>query len=147
MLAPTPQKVCSSTEWPGHLQRQVTVADKEGDLALFEITESRKDAEVSLIKALRRMGINAPKHFDPKIDKNFQNWLEQTEFNLSAIKCPDKEKTRTLLLILHVNSFEASKNLAIKSDTEYSVAKPKLKDYLAITKTKEKLCKKLDLRF
>ena len=81
------------------------------------------------------MDIMAPKHFDPKRDKIFETWLERTEFHLSAIKWPE-DKTTSLLLLLDVNSFEASKHLEIKSDTEYSVAKQKLKDYFAITKTK-----------
>ena len=122
---------------PGHAQRQVTVADEEGDLALSEISESREEADDSLIKALRRMGIKAPKNFDPKRDKHFETWLELTEFHLSAIKCPEEDKTTSLYLLLDVNLFEASKQLGIKSYTEYSVAKRKLKDYFAITETKE----------
>ena len=50
-------------------------------------------------------------------------------------------------LFVDVNSFEASKHLRIKSDTEYSVAKQKLKDYFAITEKKEELREILDLRF
>ena len=79
--APNPQRVPSTTTGPGHAQRQVTVADEEGDLAFSEIAGSREEAEDSLIKALRRMGIKAPKYFDPKWDKNFETWLEQTEFH------------------------------------------------------------------
>ena len=68
------------------------------------------------------MGITAPKHFDPKRDKNFETWLERTEFDLSAIKCSDNDKTTSLLLLLVLNSFDAFKDLGIRSDTEYSVA-------------------------
>ena len=93
------------------------------------------------------MGIKASKHFDPKKDKHFETWLERTEFYLRAIKCPDENKTTSLLLLVDVNSFEASKHLGIKSDTEYSVAKEKLKDYFSITEIKEELQEKLDLRF
>ena len=66
---------------------------------------------------------------------------------MSAIKCLEEDKTTSLFLLLDVNSFEASKHLGIKSDTEYSVAKQKLKDYFSITETKEELRDKLDLRF
>ena len=145
--SPTTLRVLSTTTGPGHAQRQVTVADEEGDLALSEMSELREETEDGLIKALRRMGIKAPKHFDPKSDKNFETWLERIEFHLSAIKCPEEDKTTSLLLLLDVNSFEASKHLGIKSDTEYSVAKQKLKDYFAITETKEELREKLDLHF
>ena len=139
--APTPQRVPSTTTGPGHAQRQVTVADEEGDLALFEMSESREEAEDSLIKALWRMGIKAPKHFDPKRNKNFETWLERTEFHLSAIKCPDEDKTTSLLFLLDVNSFEASKHLGIKSDTEYSVAKQKLRITLQLRKLKRRYAK------
>ena len=61
---------------------------------------------------------------------------------MRAIKCPDEDKTTSLFLLLDVNSFEASKHLGIKSDTEYSVAKQKLKSYFAITETKEELREK-----
>ena len=45
--APTSQRVPSTTTGPGHAQRQATVADEEGDLALSEISESREEAEDS----------------------------------------------------------------------------------------------------
>ena len=66
---------------------------------------------------------------------------------MSAIKYPDEDKTTSLLPLLDVNSFEAFKHLGIKSDTEYSIAKQKLKDYFAITQTKEELREKRDCRF
>ena len=62
----TPQRVPSTTTRPGHAQRQVTVADKEDNLAFFEISQSREETEDNLIKALRRMGKKASKHFDSK---------------------------------------------------------------------------------
>ena len=82
------------------------------------------------------MGIRAPKQFDPKRDKNFESWLERTEFHLVVNKCPEKDKTSSLLLLLDVNSFEATRHLNIKSDTSYLQAKQKLKDYYAVTETK-----------
>ena len=60
--APTPQRVLSITTGPGHAQRQFTVADEKGDLALSEISESNEETEDSLIKTLRPMGIKAPKN-------------------------------------------------------------------------------------
>ena len=65
----TPQRVSSTTTGPGHAQRQVTVIDKEGDLALSKISESREQTNDSLIKALRRMGITALKI-------SIQNWTK-----------------------------------------------------------------------
>ena len=57
---------------------------------------NRKGQEEQLIKALRRMGIKAPKHFDPKRDKNFETWLERTEFHLAVNHCQEEDKTSSL---------------------------------------------------
>ena len=111
-----------------------------------EEVEEEEQADESLIKALRRMGIRAPKQFDPKRDKNFESWLERTEFHLVVNKCPEEDKTSSLLLLLDVNSFEAARHLNIKSDTPYAEAKQKLKDYYAVTETKEELREKLNMR-
>ena len=59
------------------------------------------------------MGIKATKHFDLKKDKYYETWLERTDFHLSAIKCPENNKTTSLFMLLDVNSFEASKHLGI----------------------------------
>ena len=82
------------------------------------------------------MGIKAPKHFDPKRDRNFETWLKRTEFHLGVIKCPEENKTNALILLLDGDSFEAAQ-LGIDAKTKFSVAKQKLKDYFAITETKE----------
>ena len=66
---PTPQRVFSTMAGPGHAQRQVSLAEEIGGLAdeiePSETSEERDEAEDSLIKALRWMGIKALKHFDP----------------------------------------------------------------------------------
>ena len=92
------------------------------------------------------MGIKAPKHFDPKRDKNFETWLERTEFHLAVNHCQEEDKTSSLLLLLDVDSFEAATHLGIKADTNFEEAKQKLKDYFSVTETKEELVEKLDLR-
>ena len=45
-----------------------------------------------------------------------------------------------------MDSFEAATHMGIKPNTPYAEAKQKLKDYFAITETKEELREKLDLR-
>ena len=60
--------------------------DEEGSTAEWQDNDGQEE---KLIKALRRMGIKAPKHFDPKRDRNFETWLKRTEFHLEVIKCPD----------------------------------------------------------
>ena len=104
------------------------------------------DQEEKLIRALRRMGIKAQKHFDPKRGRNFETWLKRTEFHLEVIKCPEGEKTNALILLLNGDLFEASQYLGITPKTKFTEAKQKLKDYFAITETKEELTEKLDLR-
>ena len=92
------------------------------------------------------MGIKAPKHFDPKRDRNFETWLKRTEFHLEVIKCPEEDRTNALILLLDGDSFEAAQYLGINAKTKFSDAKQKLKDYFAITETKKELIEKLDLR-
>ena len=120
--------------------------EAEDNASSSEVSEDPDEREENLVKALRRMGIKAPKHFDPKKDKNFETWLERTEFHLTVNKCPEESKTSSLLLLLSVDAFEAAKHLGIKSTTDYEEAREKLKDYFAITETKEELIEKLDLR-
>ena len=51
------------------------------------------------------MGIKPPKHFDPKQDRNFETWLERTDFHLAVNECSDEHKTRALLLFLNNDFF------------------------------------------
>ena len=52
--------------------------------------EPEEDEErEGLVKALRRMGIRAPKPFVPKRDRKFETWLDRTEYHLMVTKCPD----------------------------------------------------------
>ena len=113
--------------------RRLELDDRVEEEDEEEVEEVEQEDE-SLLKALRRMGIRAPKQFDPKRDKNFESWLERTEFHLVVNKCPEEDKTSSLLLLLDVNSFEAARHLNIKSDTPYSEAKQKLKDYYAVNR-------------
>ena len=108
--------------------------------------EELDQADESLLKACRRMGIRAPKQFDLKRDKNFKSWLKRTEFHLVVNKCLEEDNTSSLLLLFDVNLFEAARHLNNKSDTPYLEAKQKLKDYYAVTETKEELRDKLNLR-
>ena len=56
----------------------MTLADEIGDwsdkIELTETSETRDEAENSLIKAFRRIGIKAHKHLDPTRDKNFDTY-------------------------------------------------------------------------
>ena len=62
------------------------------------------------------------------------------------IKCPEEDKTNALILLLDGDLFEAAQYLRIDAKAKSYVAKQKLKDYFAITETKEELIDKLDLR-
>jgi hypothetical protein len=67
-LAPTLQRVPSTTAGRGHARRQLTVAEEEGEITLSEVSEFHEDTDDDLLKAFKRMGIKSPKHFDPKRD-------------------------------------------------------------------------------
>ena len=58
-----------------------------------QISERQSESADNLVRTLRRMGIKAPKPFDPKRDKNFEMWLERTEFHLKVNKCQEEDKT------------------------------------------------------
>ena len=111
-----------------------------------QIYERQSEYADNFLQTLRRMNIKALKPFHSKRDKNFEMWLEQTEFHLKVNKCQEEDKTSSLLLFLDVDSFEAATHMGIKPNTPYAEAKQKPKDYFAITETKEELREKLDLR-
>ena len=92
------------------------------------------------------MGIKPPKHFDPNNDRNFEMWLERTDFHLAVSECAEEHKTRAILLLLNNDSFDTAKYLGITKSTPYDEAKQKLKDYDDITETNEELVKQLYLR-
>ena len=115
-----------------------TTQETEGEL--------NDDKEILLVKSLRKMGIKPPKHFDPKKNRNFETWLERTDFHLAVNECADEHKTRAILFFLNDDFFEAAKYLGITKSTPYDEAKQKLKDYYAITETKEELVEKLNFR-
>ena len=84
---------------------QKTESESEDEDLQDQITERQNDSADNLVRTLRRMGIKAPKPFDPKRDKNFAMWLERTEFHLKVSKCQEEDKTSSLLLLLDVDSF------------------------------------------
>ena len=57
--------------------------------------EEKEQADESVLKALRQMGIRAPKQFDPKRNNNFESWLERTEFYLVVNKCLEDNELAT----------------------------------------------------
>ena len=65
---------------------------------------------------------------------------------MAVNECVEEHKTSALLLLLNNDSFEDAKYLGITKSTSYGEAKQKLKDYYAITETKEELVEKLYLR-
>ena len=81
------------------------------------------------------MGIRPPRPVDPKKDRNFESWLHRIEFHFEVTTCPAEDKNGSLVLLLDVECFEVAKHLGLKSTTDFDVAKAKLKNYFAITKT------------
>ena len=64
---------------------------------------------------------------------------------MEVITCPKEDRPNTLIL-LDGDSFETAQYFGINARTKCFDAKQKLKDYFAITETKEELIEKLDLR-
>ena len=104
------------------------------------------NGEDETIKSLRRMGIRAPKPYDPKREPNFDAWLARVVFHISVSKIPNDKRTSLLLLLVETYSFKAARHLGIQDNTDFDIAKEKLKAYFAITKTPEELKEKLALR-
>ena len=121
-----------------HWIRQPEVAGRQQTAA--------SDGEDETIKSLRRMGIRAPKPYDSKREPNFDAWLTRVVFHMAVSKIPDDRRTASLLLLFDTDSFEAASHLGIQENTDFDVAKDKLKAYFAITETPEELKERLGLR-
>ena len=93
------------------------------------------DGEDETVKFLRRMGIRAPKPYDPTREPNFDAWLARVVFHMSVSKISDDKRTSSLLLLFDTDSFEAARHLGIQDNTDFDTAKEKLKAYFAITVT------------
>ena len=104
------------------------------------------DGEDETVKSLRRLGIRAPKPYDPKREPNFDAWLSRVVFHMAVSKIPDDKRTSSLLLLFDTDSFEAASHLGIADNTDFETAKAKLKAYFAITETPEELKERLGLR-
>ena len=53
------------------------------------------DGEYETVRSLRRMGIRAPKPYDPKHEPNFDAWLARVVFHMSVSKTPDDKRTNS----------------------------------------------------
>ena len=131
-------------------KQDTDAADEEnGDFEDTSEGETKEEEEeedrAGLVKALGRIGIRAPKPFDPKRDRKFETWLDRTKYHLMITKCPDEDRTACLLLLLDSECYEQAKHLGIAGAMDVNEAKNKLRDYFAITETAEELREKLDL--
>ena len=88
-------------------------SESEDEHPQKQISEQQSESADNRVRTLRRMVIKAPKLFDPKQDKNFEMFFEQTEFYLKVNKCQEEDKTISLLLLLDVDSFEAATHMGI----------------------------------
>ena len=105
------------------------------------------DGENETVKSLRRMVIRAPKPYDPTSEPNFDAWLARVVFYMSVSQIFDDKCTSSLLLLLFdTDLFEAARHFGIQDNTDFDIAKEKLKAYFAIKETPEELKEKLGLR-
>ena len=124
----------------------IDAGNEDEELSSEGDPKEEDDERAGLVKALRRMGIRAPKPFDLKRDRKFETWLDRTEYHLMVTKCPEEDRTACLLLLLDAECYEQAKHLGITGAMDFDDAKTKLRDYFAITETAEELREKLDLR-
>lgn len=54
--------------------------------------EANDEHDFSFVKSMRKIGIEPPKHLDTKKDRNFETWLERTDFHLAVNECAEKIK-------------------------------------------------------
>ena len=80
------------------------------------------DGEDETVRSLHRMGIRAPKPYDPKREQNFDAWLDRVVFHMSVSKIPDDKRTSSLLLLFDTDSFEAARHLGIQDNTDFDNA-------------------------
>ena len=97
-------------------------------------------------QSLTKMGIRAPRSFDPKKDKNFINWLKRLDYHFGLIKLQEDQKTAALLCYLDSDAFEIANNLGIIGTTAYADACKLLKEQYAITETVEEMREKFSQR-
>ena len=66
----------------GEEKESVELSEGEDDDQTTQETEGEinDDKQLLLVKSLRKMGIKPPKHFDLKNNRNFETWLERTDF-------------------------------------------------------------------
>ena len=114
--------------------------------AVPEAVGAAADGEDETVRSLRRMGIRAPKPYDPKREPFFDDWLDRAVFHMSVSKIPDDKRTSSLLLVFDTDSFEAARHIGIQDNTAFDASKEKLKAYFAIIETPEELKDKLGLR-
>ena len=70
----------------GEEEESVEVSEGENDDQTTQEMEGgiNDDKDLSLVKSLRKMGIEPPKPFDPKKDRNLETWLEKNRFSFCS---------------------------------------------------------------
>ena len=95
-----------------------------------------------MIRTLHRIGVRPPRPFNPKKDKNFENWLSRVEYHFALMGLNEERCTAALLLQLDPDALEIARYLGITPATGYKEAVGKLKDHYALTETPEELREK-----
>ena len=75
------------------------------------------------MKSIRRLGLIAPKPFNPKPDKKFLIWLERIEHHFKVANIPDEAKTSSLVLLLDLDGYETARHLDIKDESPFEEVK------------------------
>ncbi len=62
--------------------------------------------EENLATTLSKLGIRAPRPFDPKKDKNFEYWLKRMEYHFTLAKLEEENKTAALLCQIDIDALK-----------------------------------------
>ena len=90
-----------------------------------------------MIRTLSKIGVRPPRPFNPKKDKNFDNWLSRIEYHFALMGLSEDRATAALLLQLDPDALEIAKYLGITPEMPYKDAVTRLKDHSALTETPE----------
>ena len=105
-----------------------------------------EEGQEEISQTLSKLGIKAPRPYDPKKDKSFNNWLRRLDYHFALIKLADDQKNSAVLCQLDTDAFEIAHNIGITNTTVYAEACTKMKDQYALTETVEELREKFSQR-
>ena len=75
------------------------------------------EGEENFAQSLSKLGIRAPRPFDPKKDKNFDHWVKRMNYHFNLAELKPKKKAAALLFQVDLDAFEIAERFGIKQDS------------------------------